>query len=287
MGKVPSDITYNVPRPSTPSIDGLPRPPPSPGAEYKWGFEVPATDPHRLSWVKILLDPTQTRPTFVQPKKTVLPRGKTPFGIVTDYLRALRGYTLLTVERRLGAAALRAATVEYVLTVPAVWSDKARATTLEAAVAAGLGGDGGAGLRLITEPEGAAEYTLRNLRADTLKTGDCFTVCDAGGGTVDLITYTIASLKPLVLKEVAVGTGALCGAVYLDRRFEEFVVAIIGRERFDGMDPRAKAQMMRGWERDVKHAFTEEGEEDYWVPAMGLLDSPDTRVRGGFFRISR
>ncbi len=42
-------------------------------------------------------------------------------------------------------------------------------------------------LRLITEPEGAAEYALRSIRPNTMKVGDCFTVCDAGGGTVDLV----------------------------------------------------------------------------------------------------
>lgn len=73
--------------------------------------------------------------------------------------------------------------VEYVLTVPAVWSDKARQMTMEAAMRAGLGlgsghvseeGEGGeAGLlKLITEPEGAAEYALRSIQPNSMKV--CF-----------------------------------------------------------------------------------------------------------------
>ncbi|KAF8247626.1 actin-like ATPase domain-containing protein [Wilcoxina mikolae CBS 423.85] len=301
-GKVPSDISYNTsirsPTPSSRTSDPTsdPTSPSSPINDpdpqtFKWGFEVPPTDPQKLSWIKILLDPSQPRPTFVQPKRTTLPRGKSPVAIVTDYLRALRAYTLLTLQRRLGAEALTNTPVEYVLTVPAVWSDKARATTLEAAIAAGLG-EGG--LNLITEPEGAAEYALRSLRPNALKEGDCFTVCDAGGGTVDLITYTISSLHPLQLHEVAVGTGALCGAVYLDRRFEEFVAEKIGREQLEGMDHRAKFQMGQYWETYMKREFSaaedtqqQEEEEDFWVPVMGVQDSEDGRMRGGFLRVSR
>lgn len=72
--------------------------------------------------------------------------------------------------------------VEYVLTVPAVWSDKARQMTMEAAMRAGLGlgsgadegeegeGEGEAGLlKLITEPEGAAEYALRSIQPNSMK----------------------------------------------------------------------------------------------------------------------
>lgn len=74
--------------------------------------------------------------------------------------------------------------VEYVLTVPAVWSDKARQMTMEAAMRAGLGlgsgtvaeeGEEGMGLlKLITEPEGAAEYALRSIQPNSMKVGYSF-----------------------------------------------------------------------------------------------------------------
>lgn len=133
------------------------------------GFEVPPSDPRKLSWIKILLDPSQPRPNFVNPKKMTLPKGKKPVDIVTDYLGALRSYTVQTLERRLGRETVHAAKVEYVLTVPAVWSDKARQMTMEAATRAGLGIDGDRLLRLITEPEGAAEYALRSIQPNSMK----------------------------------------------------------------------------------------------------------------------
>jgi hypothetical protein len=259
--------------------------PPSPKQMFKWGFEVSPTDTRRISCIKILLDPSQPRPTFVNSKKLMLPAGRKPVDIVADYLAALRDHCRTTLSRRLGAEAAESTPIEYVLTVPAVWSDKARALTLEAAMRAGLGGT--SGLRLITEPEGAAEYALRSLGPGSLKMGDCFTVCDAGGGTVDLITYTVSDLEPLRLDEVVVGTGALCGAVYLDRRFEEFVISVIGRQAWEEMGDRAKFQMISSWETHVKREFSEEGEDDFWVPVMGVSDTPDGRIRGAFLRITR
>ena len=97
---------------------------------------------------------------------------------------------------------------------------------------------------------------------------------------------------------MAIGTGALCGAVYLDRRFENFISDRIGKERFDVMDHRARFQMNQYWETYVKREFVDdEGtrrEEDdesesrlFWVPVMGVPDDEDKGIRGGFLRLTR
>lgn len=80
---------------------------------------------------------------------------------------------------------------------------------------------------MIKEPEAAALYTLHVLQEKALavslfdfklltdskltetnrKAGDAIVICDAGGGTVDLISYEITSLKPLELKELVPSKG--------------------------------------------------------------------------------
>lgn len=67
--------------------------------------------------------------------------------------------------------------VEFVLTVPAVWSDSAKNATLQAAERAGMGNRHD--LKLISEPEAAAIYTLKAIQPNHLKVGDNFVVCDA------------------------------------------------------------------------------------------------------------
>lgn len=67
-----------------------------------------------------------------------------------------------------------------------------------------------AGIRpvnLIKEPEAAALWTAKNLSV-ALEQNDAFVVCDAGGGTVDLISYQVEATTPrLQVKELVPGTG--------------------------------------------------------------------------------
>ncbi|TGZ83007.1 hypothetical protein EX30DRAFT_370046 [Ascodesmis nigricans] len=301
---------------------------------FKWGFLVPPTSPDRISYIKILLDPLLPRPTFVSPSITTLPPGITPLQVASDYLLALRLHTLQTISRRLGPQVLAESEIEYILTVPAVWSDKARQLTLEAAIAAGLGAQQfntfipspvatTATIRLLTEPEAAAEYTLRSLRTSAANLGDCFTVVDLGGATADLISYRITKLGPLRLEEVAVGTGALCGGVYLDRRFEDWVKGKVGQKYWDKMGAHARHCLKSYWESCVKREFCWDAEEeekkekemelrrgmdamgdvgigihggsemedadpsDYWVPVVGVPDNPAMGIKDSFLRLTR
>lgn len=105
----------------------------------------------------------------------------------------------------------------------------AQATTRACADAAGMGA--GAALHIISEPEAAALYALTALDPHGLRIGDTFMLCDAGGGTVDLITYKVSSLKPILkLAEASPGSGSLCGASYLNRGFRKYLVEKLGSE---------------------------------------------------------
>ena len=89
----------------------------------------------------------------------------------------------------------------------------------------------GTALHIISEPEAAALYALNALDPHKLKIEDTFMLCDAGGGTVDLITYKITSLKPILkLAEASPGSGSLCGASFLNRGFQEFLEEKLGNE---------------------------------------------------------
>ena len=96
----------------------------------------------------------------------------------------------------------------------------------------------GHALHIISEPEAAAVYALDVLDPHIIKVGDTFVLCDAGGGTVDLISYKVTALKPnLEIYEVTPGTGSLCGSTFLNRRFEKFLEDKIGSQP--------------GWDKDV------------------------------------
>ncbi len=79
--------------------------------------------------------------------------------------------------------------------------------------------------------EAAAIYTLKDLDSHSLKVGDTFILCDAGGGTVDLIAYTITGISPkLLMKEAAPGTGDFCGSTYLDENFGKYLTQKLSGE---------------------------------------------------------
>ncbi len=89
----------------------------------------------------------------------------------------------------------------------------------------------GAALHIISEPEAAAIYALDTMDPHTINIGDTFVICDAGGGTVDLISYTLLELKPILkISEATTGSGTLCGSSFLNRMFQSFLEDKLGKE---------------------------------------------------------
>ena len=87
----------------------------------------------------------------------------------------------------------------------------------------------GKALQIISEPEAAAIYALHAMDPHSIQVGDTFVLCDAGGGTVDLISYTVSALKPILqVEEAAMGSGRICGSTFLNRIFQKFLVEKLG-----------------------------------------------------------
>lgn len=185
----------------------------------------------------------------------------------TDYLRWLREHAENMLALQLGQNVVKTTPKTYVITVPAIWSDAAQYLTRLCATNAGFGEEP----IIVTEPEAAVFYGLSTIVPQELFVGDKFVVIDAGGGTVDLISYMIESLEPNVkVREVVRGAGKVAGGVYVDDLFTEFL-----SRRFSGC---------KGWNSDVADFAREhfelrtkvdfDGEEDYYlIPVPGLFEN--------------
>jgi len=102
-----------------------------------------------------------------------------------------------------------------------------------------------------------------------LSIGDSFVVCDAGGGTVDLISYTVDSLDPLRLSMCVEATGDLCGAVYLDDAFDRAMRIEVGSSTYDKLDPDVKAKVFENdWEFGPKRKYIG-GTQEFTVDIPG------------------
>lgn len=107
-------------------------------------------------------------------------------------------------------------------------------------------------------------------------------VCDAGDGTVDLISYEITGLAPLAVSESVSGTGDLCGSVFLNERFDAYIRKLLGDAAIDGMSSRSKATMMRTWEEGVKFKFGNAGTREFELSVHGIPDDEDKNIEEGF-----
>lgn len=254
-------------------------------SNIKWGFQFKPEE-SRLRCIKLFLDRNQKLPHFVSPLETAAQLrkyGKNVNDAVSDYLTQIYNHTMDTLTRRYGKSFMDITKVEFVLTVPAVWSDAAKNATLQAAERAKMGDRHE--LRLISEPEAAAVYTLKAIQPNHLKIGDNFIVCDAGGGTVDLISYQITQLSPLRVEESAVGTGGLCGSTFLNYRFEDHIKARLGIERYEHMKekkPKTWQMGLKYFEEFVKRNFNEEEHQEVNVPFPGLPDDEEAGLESGF-----
>jgi actin-like ATPase involved in cell morphogenesis len=121
--------------------------------------------------------------------------------------------------------ALKNTPPRYVLTVPSNWSDAAKDITKKCAKAA-FGST--ARVDIILEPYAAALHVLKSDAISTLVKDGHYVVCDAGGGTVDLITYQVLSDGPLKLRESARSTADVCGALLLNCKFECYLAKRLG-----------------------------------------------------------
>ncbi|KAG0294870.1 hypothetical protein BGZ96_000281 [Linnemannia gamsii] len=163
-----------------------------------------------LHGFKLQLDETEQEP---------LENGISALEAFTHYLKEIHEYAMGEIIRGT-AKNFQPAHFQYVLTVPASWSDATKNKMRDAAISAGLieKGDPPSRLILITELEAAALYCERRCDQLDLGHGDRFMVCEASRGAVDLAVFEIAiTATDRRLSEVTNGHGASCGSDFIDK----------------------------------------------------------------------
>ncbi|KAI7231896.1 actin-like ATPase domain-containing protein [Hortaea werneckii] len=257
-------------------------------SNMRWGYQV-RQDEQRLRCLKLLLDPEQNFLDYVSLddiKQQLAMTGKSVNTVIAEYLRALFDHTKEALKRRYSEYFVSKTPLQVVLTVPAVWSDKAQEATLAAAKDAGIGGQ----ITMISEPEAAAVYALQAIQPNNLSVGQNFVVVDAGGGTVDLITYSIQGLNPLRLEEVVRGSGGCCGAAFLNLAFEKVVQKKLGNKAFVELrlnKPQTWLTALKCFEETVKVDVSPADDTVFNIPLPGVENNPRAGIEHGFLRMSQ
>ncbi|KAI3558107.1 hypothetical protein CABS01_02666 [Colletotrichum abscissum] len=233
-----------------------------------WGHGVSVEkSPDAMKWFKLLLiddadlpKKLRTSSQLATARKLVREANKDPVEVISSYLRLLWNHTIECIGISAGNDLIKMCKFHVVITLPAIWPDYAKARMKRAAENAGLLNKRLAGattLSFISEPEAAALATLKDLAGrPNIKVGDYFVVCDAGGGTVDLISYEILKLKPMVVREAIKGDGDLCGGVFLDEAFVELLKNKVTPQAWSNIPKDDAASILNGdWEHGIKQQF--------------------------------
>ncbi|KAF3913237.1 hypothetical protein AA313_de0208395 [Arthrobotrys entomopaga] len=278
---------------------------------FRWGYDIPQDrNLVRHVWVKLLLnspstannganmdaDPTfANKPALKPPSGYMqLPPGKQAIDVVADYLSGVYAHALERLSQQYGREYVDVTPIDFVLTVPAIWSDKARNLTKEAAKRAGFASRKDDKINLVTEPEAAAIYTIKSTfdatrNANPLQIGDSFVMVDAGGGTVDLISYEVIQTEPeLKIAEKVVGSGGNCGSTFIDSQVQELLrkritLAKLGPIPLSKRGPGSK--FMREFET-VKRAYgSGNGNPKPKYLTLNVPDNEIARIEDGDFEL--
>ncbi|KAK5082464.1 hypothetical protein LTR05_007611 [Lithohypha guttulata] len=170
-----------------------------------------------------------------------------PGKIVTDYLAhicksACESGSFETVD--LTKLAETNTPLDIVITVPANWSLQAIDATFKAVRGAGFNRVRFPTLAdtiLVSEPEAAAFFAIRDHQTSSgvnLVIDDCFILCDAGGGTVDVVSYQVKKVTPhLQLEKVTEPSSGKYGSAFIDIAFKRWLRHVLGDDCYAKLDP--------------------------------------------------
>ncbi|KAJ6155810.1 hypothetical protein N7470_006376 [Penicillium chermesinum] len=207
--------------------------------DVAWGYQV-TPRMKSYTWTKLLLDNQKKHILSIEDLDIIQGHGllavpsfkRQPREVCADYLAEIYTYIISYLERRLTHEILGETSLVFYFTIPAIWSDKAKQDTWDAARVAGFGSRPKDDINMITEPEAAALATFSsfsNNLAHVMKAGESVLICDCGGGTVDIVTYLITQVQPVFkFEEVLIGTGGKCGSSYIDRNFHRWMSETFG-----------------------------------------------------------
>ena len=318
--KVPSVLTY------------------SSSSGQKWGYDI-GDSAYVIRWNKLKLE-VPTRVDALKAMKATLqeadmlnfgpgkpqsdiPRHliRTSADIANDYLREVFHQVRLDIENVRDTRQLEQFPVDVVMTHPAKWDDRGKNLTFRAVTSAFRAAFQNIQVRpgyfrLASEPEACAQYTVQAARAQRtiseyqLRVGECFIVVDAGGGTVDLVSYRIDQLSPFKITKITAVSGGTFGATRIDNYFlQVFLPNRLSpgdykrlldmggaKERYGRANhtvlKRGEQIMLERFEV-IKREFKGRGpagqSENYvldLLPGIGQVDDPSRGIQGGQLFIS-
>ncbi|KAG0092654.1 hypothetical protein BGZ92_009118 [Podila epicladia] len=203
--------------------------------------------------------------------------------VFTQYIQSIHRHLMEEVNKSQVLAA-ESVPIHYCITVPQSWTLPTRELILRCYVEAGVILQTPAlNMTVITEAEAAATYCREKCEEfESLKDGEIFMICDAGGLTTNVTVFRVDDgLGVRQFVRMSSSHDEDCGSVMLDRNFKNLVM-----KKLENLDIDAKPQRQKAFEtllegfREIKAQFDGNSHDEIkHIPVpMGLdvkeLDPP-------------
>ncbi|XP_052254696.1 heat shock 70 kDa protein 12A-like isoform X2 [Dreissena polymorpha] len=211
--------------------------------------------------------------------------------VFSRFIKSIKDYVLKRVTS--SGSVVDVKRIKWVITVPAIWPDRAKSLMRLAAQKSDIPG---ANVVIAIEPECAAIHAIRSVSAGThhskttpsfASPGSVFMIVDMGGGTVDILLLEVIN-ELHRMKQVQAPVGGPWGGNYVDDLFFEILKKVVGEDvfsKFQAENPTEFLDLQREFEyekRTVKHSTEPEPEPFSLKIPGGLLhlwtDSKKQRI---------
>ncbi|ETO05692.1 hypothetical protein RFI_31704, partial [Reticulomyxa filosa] len=163
--------------------------------------------------------------------------------------------------------------VQWVLTVPAIWSNTAKNRMREAAILAGLINESIPDHLIIAfEPECGSVIARKYC---DFKKNDKYILLDLGGGTADIACHKI--LNNINVSQIYIPSGGPWGSTYIDEAFWGLLCEIFGRELMGEFKVKYPNEFIRLKEnfRQAKHSYNPTSLETPKIMMDSIMDFMD------------
>ncbi|KAI0031113.1 hypothetical protein K488DRAFT_52739 [Vararia minispora EC-137] len=247
---------------------------------------------HKLQWFKLLLRSSETAMHDGIPTPQ-LPVSMTIVDVYADFYRYLFDCSKEYIKQThamLGDLVWSSIehSIDFVLTHPNGWDGAQQGVMRRAMIKAGLvpdTRDDHDRVKFVTEGEASLLFCINGgLVAEEIKNGSNIMIIDAGGGTVDLSSYTFTKTSPMEVREIAIPGCIFEGSVIVRQRAENYLRAKLRNSRF-GSDSYV-AVMAGEFDKIAKKRFRGTGHS---YIKFGQRSDRDATfgIRGGQIKLSK
>ncbi|RPD70094.1 hypothetical protein L226DRAFT_256752 [Lentinus tigrinus ALCF2SS1-7] len=259
------------------------------------GIELDAEDEDLFlsKWFKLHLRPEHLDSNEVNRRDLPpLPTGKTVVQVFADFLEYLVSCTqrYITSTHASGESLWNSLKdqIDFVLSHPNGWEGLQQGKMRQAAVLAKLVPDNAAGharIHFVTEGEASLHFCVQSgLTTSSIETGESVMIVDAGGGTVDISSYSFTSTTPISVEEIATAECIMQGSTRVNVRAEKFLKERLKNSAY-GNEEDIKT-MLDYFDKFTKPVFKDSNETSYIkFGSMGCND-PKVKIRRGQLQLT-